>query len=121
MTLSETNETAFIFSFTFPKRRVDFDLDKSEMHKSVKMKEFVLAKAYPCLSVNINQYVLFSDEKYLGSSNISRNKGKEGRGSFRTRNKFIMARNLLCRLVKHERSLTSTEISKVVSIVSVNY
>lgn len=87
------------------------------------IKDLVTTDSYPSISVNINQYIQFANEKYIEcSADAARSEKRSSpssRGSFRTRNKFMIARNMFCRLVKHEKSLMSTEVSKIVSIVSI--
>lgn len=120
--MSFSAENIFTFSFKLP-RRIDIPVESNPTSKkSFRIKELTTTNSYPSISINIKQYVLFISEKYIEASKKPAAKDKKAaitRGSFRTRNKFIIARNLLCRLVKHEKALSSTEISKVVSLVSI--
>lgn len=120
--MSLSTDNTFTFCFKLP-RKIDIPIESNPFtKKSFRIKELTTTNSYPSISINIKQYVLFINEKYIEASKKPAAKGKKAaitRGSFRTRNKFIIARNLLCRLVKHERALSSTEISKVVSLVRI--
>lgn len=121
--MSLSPDKTFTFCFNLP-RRIDIPVESNQptTKKNFKIKELTTTNSYPSISINIKQYVLFTSEKYIEASRKPTAKDKKTaitRGSFRTRNKFIIARNLLCRLVKHEKALSSTEISKVVSLVSI--
>lgn len=121
--MSLSPEKIFTFCFKLPKR-IDIPVEANQptTKKNFRIKELTTTNSYPSISINIKQYVLFTSEKYIEASRKPTAKDKKTvitRGSFRTRNKFIIARNLLCRLVKHEKALSSTEISKVVSLVSI--
>lgn len=121
--MSLSPEKIFTFCFKLP-RRIDIPVETNQpTRKNFSIKELTTTNSYPSISINIKQYVLFTSEKYIEASKKPTAKDKKTaitRGSFRTRNKFIIARNLLCRLVKHEKALSSTEISKVVSLVSIH-
>ncbi|CCE86959.1 Piso0_005483 [Millerozyma farinosa CBS 7064] len=114
----------YMYSFKLPCRKTadakTSENDKKRGRRS-SIKDLVTTDSYPSISVNINQYIQFANEKYIEcSADAARSEKRpssSSRGSFRTRNKFMIARNMFCRLVKHEKSLTSTEVSKIVSIV----
>lgn len=116
----------YMYSFKLPCRKTadakTSENDKKRGRRS-SIKDLVTTDSYPSISVNINQYIQFANEKYIEcSADAARSEKRpssSSRGSFRTRNKFMIARNMFCRLVKHEKSLTSTEVSKIVSIVSI--
>lgn len=119
--MSVTCDNVYTFCFKLPRRSNLTAESGPSKNKSYKIKDLVTTNSYPSISVNIKQYVLFINEEYIEATSTPITKDKKTsivRGSFRTRNKFIIARNLLCRLVKHEKALSSTEISKVVSLVS---
>lgn len=110
----------YTFSFTLPRRSIPVANSEGRKSKNSKIKDFTTASSYPIISVNVKQHVLFTKNKYIESMcDKQDSKAATIRGSFRTRNKFIIARNLLCRLVKYEKALTSIEVSKVVSLVCI--
>ena len=82
------------------------------------MKKFVAPCSFPSISINIRKVVVFNDANFQDfSKKLVNMSTKNTRGSYRSRNRFMVTRNLLCRLVKQETALSSTDVSKVVSLV----
>lgn len=112
------DQKPFTFNIQLPTKKNIFQNGRQREYQKFDMKKFVAPCSFPSISVNIKKVVLFSDADFHDvQQKQTKSSTKTTRGSYRSRNKFMMTRNLLCRLVKEETSFTSTDVSKVVSLV----
>lgn len=112
------DQKPFTFDTQFPKKKNVFQSGRKTGYPKFDMKKFVAPCSFPSISINIRKVVVFNDANFQDfSKKLVNMSTKNTRGSYRSRNRFMVTRNLLCRLVKQETALSSTDVSKVVSLV----